>query len=175
LCSVGAPCRFQYGCIGQQCSVVERRMRSRRVVIFSPPGDRLSMERTMPRKRHKSEEIIAKLRQVDVLTAACQPARNILRGMGRSALRSTGAKASLRSANGHSTIHLRRPAEGRSGDGPRRQAPVSLRAIARPAVNSAPCRGSHSPAVSADRHAWRVRPRNAAGGRLHRRSVWRRR
>jgi predicted secreted protein len=27
------------------------------------------MERTMPRKRHKPEEIIAKLRQVDVLTA----------------------------------------------------------------------------------------------------------
>jgi len=37
---------------------------------------------TMGRKRHKAEEIVAKLRQVDVLTAQGQPVADAVRTIG---------------------------------------------------------------------------------------------
>ena len=36
----------------------------------------------MPRKRHKAEEIVAKLRQVDVLVAQGQPVSEAIRSIG---------------------------------------------------------------------------------------------
>jgi transposase-like protein len=39
-------------------------------------------ERGMPRKKHKAEEIVAKLRQVDVLTAQGRPVAEAVRTIG---------------------------------------------------------------------------------------------
>ena len=39
-------------------------------------------ERGMPRKKHKAEEIVAKLRQVDVLTAQGRPVAEAVRSIG---------------------------------------------------------------------------------------------
>jgi transposase-like protein len=39
-------------------------------------------ERGMPRKKHKAEEVVAKLRQVDVLTAQGRPVAEAVRSIG---------------------------------------------------------------------------------------------
>jgi transposase-like protein len=39
-------------------------------------------ERGMPRKKHKAEEVLAKLRQVDVLTAQGRPVAEAVRSIG---------------------------------------------------------------------------------------------
>jgi len=44
----------------------------------------------MPRKRHKAEEIVTKLRQVDVLTAQGRPVAESIRSIGVTEVNTTG-------------------------------------------------------------------------------------